>query len=121
MSEPVESPTFVRLLNMLGAIRELSSFSELTADEELLLDDLVVRWHQSDSVTFSDIALDKERVSSSTLYRRLVALRDKGFISMRADEHDKRAKLLEPTPKARDYMKHLKNGLELLLRNEKTA
>lgn len=64
----------VRLLNMLSALRELTPFNSLTADEEVLLDELIVHWHRTDNLTISDVMVGTRRVSSSTNYRRLIAL-----------------------------------------------
>ncbi|MFM2300654.1 MAG: hypothetical protein RLZZ84_390 [Pseudomonadota bacterium] len=116
-----ETPTFVRLLNMLSALRELSSFNALSADEEQLLCDLVVRWHHKNAITVSDVMLDAERTSASTIYRRLLGLRDKGMVDFRVDERDKRVKFVEPTAKAHDYIQHLTHSVEQLLQHEQPA
>lgn len=115
-------PTIVRLLNLLGAIRELSSFNELTADEEQLLGDLLVRWQRGDILTVSDVMLDLgDRSSSSTVYRRLVGLQGKGMVAFRVDGRDKRVKFVEPTAKADAYVQQLDQGLSRLLRDVQSA
>lgn len=108
-------PTFVRFLHMLSALRELSWLSDLSADEEQLLGELVVRWHQVDTITVSDVMLHADRASSSTMYRRLLGLKEKGMIAFRVDERDKRVKFVEPTAKAHDYMQHLSQSVEQLV------
>ncbi|MEN9682675.1 MAG: hypothetical protein RLZZ427_426 [Pseudomonadota bacterium] len=114
-------PTVTRLLNMLRALRELSSFSDLTADEEQLLFDLVLRWHRSDAITVSDVMLDAERTSASTIYRRLLGLKEKGMIAFRVDQRDKRVKFVEPTAKADDYVQRLSRSVDQLVEGSQAA
>ncbi len=116
-----KTPIYVRLFNMLSAIRDLSPFNVLTADEELLLGDLVVRWHEAPSITISDLMQDGRYSSQSTAYRRLIALRDKGLITLRVDDQDKRVKFVEPTSFAQDYMERIGQSLTMLMRADKPA
>jgi DNA-binding MarR family transcriptional regulator len=115
------APTYVRLMNMLNAIRGLSPFSELSADEERLLGDLIVRWHLTPTITVSDLMESGVTPSSSTTYRRLIALRDKGLISMRVDQQDRRIKFVEPTAAARDYMQRINRSIRAMLDDERTV
>ncbi len=117
----MKSPSYVRLLNLMIALRELSPFAELTADEEQLLDKLIVKWDQSGDIRVSDMMNGSSRASGSAIYRRLVGLRDKGMIVLRTDADDKRVRLIEPTAMADDYVKHLGRGIEKLIRSEKLA
>lgn len=121
MTASSKSPTYVRLLNTLIALREITPFSELTADEERLLEDLAVRWYHAGKVTVGDIMGETERSSPSTIYRRLIGLRDKGVIAMPADENDKRVKLVVPTSTAQEYVRILSDGLHKLIDTEKLA
>jgi DNA-binding MarR family transcriptional regulator len=114
-------PTVTRLLNMLRALRELSSFSDLTADEEQLLFDLVLRWHRNDAITVSDVMLDAERTSASTIYRRLLGLKEKGMVAFRVDQRDKRVKFVEPTAKADDYVQRLSRSVDQLVEGSQAA
>lgn len=90
-------PAYIRLLNLMIALRELSPFAELTADEEQLLGDLIVRWDQGVDIRVSDIMNGGSRGSGSAIYRRLITLRDKRMIVLRTDSEDKRVKFIEPT------------------------
>lgn len=105
----------VRLINLLRAIRELSPFSNLAPDEELLLHDLVVRWHQNAEIIVSDVMQDGKHSSPTTAYRRLVALRDKGLIEMRVDDLDRRVRHVKPTDKAHEYMRVMSDKLDDLI------
>lgn len=109
------SPTLLRLLNLLSAIRETVPFSAMSAEEQQLLEDLIVRWNSFDPVTVSEVMRDSGRASSSSIYRRLMGLKQKGLIVMRVDERDRRVKFVEPTKRATDYMQQLSNGVANLL------
>lgn len=102
-----EKPAYIRLLNLLNAIRELSPFEDLSADEEQLLGYLAIKWHEVDQITVSDIMQEAERVSPSTMYRRLIGLRDKGFIKMPTDKEDRRSRFVVPTAASKKYMSKL--------------
>ena len=121
MSDAVGSKAIVRLLNLLSAIRELAPFSQLTADEEQLLDQLVVRWERGEVVTVGDMMTGSERTSGSTIYRRLVALRDKGLIEFRVDASDRRVRFVEPTDQAQAYIRYLETGVAKLIGGEGIA
>ena len=73
-------PPHIRLLNLLGAIRGLSPFDVMTAEEDELLRDLIVRWHDAENIPVSEIMKTLANVSETTAYRRLISLRDKGLI-----------------------------------------
>lgn len=115
------APSYVRLLNMLNAIRHMSPFSALTGEEERLLDELVVRWHSVGAITISDVMESGIAPSQTTTYRRLIALRDKGLINLRVDEADKRVKYVEPAPAAEEYMARIGNSLNRLMQGEQTG
>lgn len=102
-----EKPAYIRLLNLLSAIRELSPLQDLTAEEEKLLGQLTIRWHETDQLTVGEMMGDADLVSSSTVYRRLLCLRDKGFIDLPTDIKDKRVRLVLPATLAKKYMKQL--------------
>lgn len=112
---PNSAPTYIRLLNLLGAIRELAPFNTLSADEELMLDDLIVRWHRDKAVRMSDMLKTDTQSSRTTTHRRLVALRDKGVIILDDDPQDKRAKFIIPGPKAETYLKLFREGVDQLI------
>lgn len=107
-------PPHIRLLNLLGAIRALSPFDVMTADEEELLRDLIVRWHSAEDIAVSEIMRDLAGVSETTAYRRLISLRDKGLVSLRVDQTDRRVKFVEPTKLAEDYARRINLVLEQL-------
>ena len=113
--------SLVKWLNLARAIREAAPFNDLTADEEQLLEDLIVRWHHAATLTVSDIMYVNQRSTPSTAYRRLVALKNKGLVTVTVDTHDKRMRLVAATPKAQEYMTRLAQGLDTLKRKAKPA
>lgn len=112
---PNERPAYIRFLNLLRAIRELSPLSSLTADECVMLDELVLKWHDQTSVRMSDLLNDEIQASRTTAHRRLVALRDKGLVIFDDDPYDKRAKFIRPGAKANFYMQLVEEGIDQLL------
>ena len=115
------SNTLVRILNLMGAIRDLSPFEKLNADEEMLLDDLIIRWHNSATLTVSDVINDTRYPSPTTAYRRLIALKDKGVIALDVAADDKRVKLIRPTKAALLYIQKLEDGVEQMIMDSRSA
>ena len=116
-----KAPNHIRLLNLLGAIRGLSPFDVMTAEEDELLRDLIVRWHDAEDITVSEIMKTLAGVSETTAYRRLISLRDKGLIHLRVDAADRRVKFVEPTKLAEDYARRINMALEQLSGEAKPA
>lgn len=58
---------------MLNAIRQMSPFDTLSADEGLLLDALIVEWHQRDNIMMSELMGDARFGTQPTVYRRIMA------------------------------------------------
>lgn len=114
-------PSFVRLLNMLNAIRQMSPFDTLNGEEGLLLDALIVEWHDRDDIMVSEVMADARFGSQPTAYRRIIALRDKGLVCLRPDSKDKRVKFVEPTKLARDYMASISEGITALGQSPRTV
>ncbi len=110
-----DDPIHLRVLYVLSAIRELSPFDTMTAEEDQLLRSLLVRWHQAAEVSVSEVMAGMVGVSQATAYRRIMSLRDKGLIYLRIDRADKRVKFVEPTASAMKYASHIHTGLESLV------
>lgn len=106
---------------MLNAIRQLAPFDTLNAEEGLLLDALILKWHERDNIMVSEVMSDARFGSQPTVYRRIIALRDKGLVSLRTDSKDKRVKFVEPTQAARDYMASISEGITALGQSPQTG
>lgn len=114
-------PSFVRLLNMLNAIRQMSPFDTLNGEEVLLLDALIVKWHERDNIMVSEVMSNARFGSQPTAYRRIISLRDKGLVCLRTDSKDKRVKFVEPTQLGRDYMASISDGITALGQSPQTV
>ena len=110
-------PSYVRLFNLLRAIRELPPFSALTADEELMLEDLIVHWHERGLVKMSELLDSGAYPSRSTAYRRIVGLHDKGIILVDRDPNDRRERNIRPSDAAKSYIAQVQSGVENLLQS----
>ena len=110
-----EEPLHIRLLNLMSAIRAMSPFGALTADEEQLLRSLLVRWHEPRDISVGEVMRGMTEVSEATAYRRIMSLRDKGLITLRAHQSDKRVKLIDPAPLALEYSEQVGAALEELM------
>lgn len=116
-----ESSTLVRILNLMSAVRDLSPFVELNADEDMLLDDLIIRWHNNVTLTVSDVINDTRYPSPTTAYRRLMALKDKGIIALDVALDDKRVKHIRPTKAALLYIEKLEQGVDRMIADTRSA
>ena len=106
---------------MLNAIRQMAPFDTLNGEEVLLLDALIVQWHERDNIMVSEVMSDARFGSQPTVYRRVIALRDKGLICLRADVTDKRVKFVEPSQLARDYMESISEGIAAVGQSPRTT
>jgi hypothetical protein len=106
---------------MLNAIRQMSPFDTLNGEEGLLLDALIVHWHERDNIMVSEVMGDPRFGSQPTAYRRIIALRNKGLVCLRTDSKDKRVKFVEPTQLARDYMASIGEGIAALGQSPRTV
>lgn len=103
----MSGPHHIKFLNLMQAIRGLSPFSAMTAEEDELLRDLIVRWHASDEIAVSDVMRSLVGVSQTTAFRRVMSLRDQGMVKLRVSDSDKRVKFVEPTALAKEYARRL--------------
>lgn len=106
-----QSPAHVRFLNVINALRQMSPLRGLTADESALLDELIVQWHCEREITVGSIMNGPKQESASTIHRRLVGLKEKGFVAFRASPSDKRVKYVVPTTIATSYAQELERRL----------
>lgn len=109
---PRTLPADIKLLNLLEAIRGLSPFDAMSADEECLLRNLTIRWHAGEDIPMSVVMNGMAGASGTTAYRRLIGLRDKGLIKLRVDQADRRVKYVEPTALAQTYRQQIRQALE---------
>lgn len=111
MKSDDRSATYFKFLNLLNAVRDLSSFSSLDALEERLLNTLAAAWHTNRRITVVEAMNILPGTSTATVYRRLTALRKKGLLEIQLDDNDLRVKYVLPTKAATDYFSQLANCL----------
>ena len=97
----------IKLLHLHSAIRGLSPFTAITAEEDESLRELICRWHAGEEIAVSDVMRSLGGVSQTTAFRRVMALRDHGMVSLRVSDRDKRVKFVEPTALSQDYARRL--------------
>jgi DNA-binding transcriptional ArsR family regulator len=99
------SMAYLRLLNLVGAIQRRQP--ALDPIEERLLNRMAAAWHRGDKVTVTEAMDTQEDLAPATVHRRLKRLREKGLITLTADDHDQRVRYIEPTPAALRYFAEL--------------
>jgi DNA-binding MarR family transcriptional regulator len=111
MTSDDRSTTYYKFLNLLNAVRDLSSFPSLDALEERLLNTLAATWHSNMRITVVEAMNILPGTSTATVYRRLTSLRKKGLLEIQLDETDLRVKYVLPTKAATDYFSQLADCL----------
>ena len=96
---------YLRLLNLVSAIQRRQP--ALDPIEERLLNRMAAAWHRGDKVTVTEAMAAQEGLAPATVHRRLKRLREKGLITLTADEADHRVRHIEPTPASLRYFAEL--------------
>lgn len=113
--KPIPQPAslaYLRLLNLVGAIQRRQP--ALDPIEERLLNRMAVAWHLGEKVSVTEAMDAQEGLAPATVHRRLKRLREKGFITLAADDQDHRLRHIEPTPQALQYFAALDACLKQL-------
>lgn len=103
MTTQSPTPAYVKLLNLLQAIREIPAFPKLDTVEEKLLGLAADAANGRQPLTVVDAMESVPGASPSTVHRRLKALLKKDMIEFGADAHDFRIKYVLLTPRAVQY------------------
>lgn len=113
--DQINSPlaaAYLRFLQLAKAVRALPDGMEMDANEEALLQAVVLRWYEKNPMTVREaIALDALG-SPATLHKRITRLRDKEMLSTLSLEGDRRAKFLIPTERTLEYFDTLGQSLQ---------
>ena len=92
--------TKLKLINFMVALRRLPPLSALSGDEERILFELKTIWDKNGLLSVSDAYELGEGKSSTTAYRLLMGLKDKGLVDIKVDHADRRKRLVTFTPLA---------------------
>ena len=112
---PTQLPTsnaFVRFLNLMRAISVLPPGVSLDAQEERLMQELLLRWDSGQAVTVLAAMNMLPDVSPSTVQRRLRTLRAKGLLTFETCHQDARVRHVKATDQGLAYF----NGISELMK-----
>jgi len=98
---------YFRFLQLARAVQALPGASEMDANEQAMLEAVVLRWHEKQAMTVREAISLAHLGSSATLHKRVTRLRQKELLTTVSEPGDRRAKFLIPTPKALDYFHHM--------------
>ena len=111
-TEPKQSLTYLRFLNLVHAIKQIPTFPTMDPVEERLLAMLGVNWHNGKKVSVLEAMGLSTEISATTAHRRLKTLRKKGMIDLDIDKIDSRVKYVVPTPLAEQYFVTLGQAID---------
>lgn len=94
---------YQKFLNLIHAIDEMSDFPSLSPDEKCLLRSLNDFWINDEDITVVTAMSVVKSMSTSTVFRYLKKLRQKGYIELVIDEADNRVKYIRPTKQTISY------------------
>jgi DNA-binding MarR family transcriptional regulator len=94
---------YQRFLNLASAVEEQSDFPSLDPVEQKLLSHLSKYWFQKQKVTVVEAMNMTNDISTSTIFRYLKKLRQKGYIELVVDVLDNRIKYVSPTALTDSY------------------
>jgi hypothetical protein len=105
--------TYLKFLNLVQAVRSSTSFPVMDPVEEKLLNFFATAWHAGKPLTVVEAMNNLPDLSSSTVHRRLVTLREKGMVELEIDPLDNRVKYIVGTDAANQYFAQLGKCLDL--------
>lgn len=104
--------TFMRYLDQALLIEAHAPLTQLDAVERQLLEIIVSRWSQGQTMTVREV-MDLQRIGSpATMHRKLAHLRQAGFVQALVDEDDTRIKHLHPGEPALAYFSAMGSALQ---------
>jgi len=106
----IKSPftsAYLRFLQLAKVVQALPDGQAMDANEEALLQAVVLRWYEFKPMTVREAIALAELGSPATLHKRISRLREKDMLSTLSLEGDRRAKFLIPTQRTLDYFEHL--------------
>ena len=104
---------YLRFLQLAKVIQALPDGMEMDANEQALLQAVVLRWHENSPMTVREAIALAALGSPATLHKRVSRLREKEMLSTLNLEGDRRAKFLIPTQRTLDYFNHLGHSMQM--------
>lgn len=102
---------YFRFLQLARAVEALPEAALMDANEQALLEDVVLRWHEERPMTVREAISLAALGSPATLHKRVTRLRNKELLTTASESGDRRTKYLVPTQKALDYFHQLGQSL----------
>ena len=94
---------YQKFLNLANAVEELSEFPSLDPVEQKMLALLSKYWSRKQKITVVEAMHITNDVSTSTIFRYIKKLRQKGYIELVVDELDNRVKYVSVTALTDSY------------------
>ncbi len=94
---------YQKFLNLAAAIEDLSKFPQLTPDEKCVIRHLNNYWFNNQDITVVIAMNVVKTMSTSTVFRNLKKIRDKGYLELEIDPADNRVKYIRPTAQTISY------------------
>ena len=94
---------YQKFLNLANAVEELSEFPALDPVEQKMLALLSNYWSGKQKITVVEAMHMTNDISTSTIFRYLKKLRQKGYIQLVVDELDNRIKYVSSTAQTDSY------------------
>lgn len=98
---------YQRFINLAIASEKLSDFPVIDSVEQKLLNLLIPHWSNNEPITVVEAMNISKEISTSTTFRYLKKLRQKGYIELVVDEADNRVKYVSPTKQTDQYFSAL--------------
>ena len=98
---------YQKFINLSMAVAKLSDFPMLEPIEERILNILSSYWSNKKQITVVEAMNMTEEISTSTAFRYLKKLRQKGYIELVVDEVDNRVKYVSATKQTDKYFAKL--------------
>lgn len=99
--------TYQKFINLAIAAEKLSELPVLDAVEQRVLNLLSVYWSNKQQITVVEAMNMTTEISTSTVFRYLKKLRQKGYLELVVDEIDNRIKYVSPTKQTDKYFSKL--------------
>jgi DNA-binding MarR family transcriptional regulator len=94
---------YQKFLNLANAVEELSEFPALDPVEQKMLALLSKYWSGKQKITVVEEMHMTNEISTSTIFRYLKKLRQKGYIELVVDDFDNRVKYVSATSQTDSY------------------
>ena len=98
---------YQRFINLAIAAEKLSELPVLDVVERRVLNLLSVYWSNDQKITVVEAMNMTDEISTSTIFRYLKKLRQKGYLELVVDEVDNRVKYVSPTKQTDKYFAKL--------------